>query len=153
MPCKRKPLVERFWKNIKQQGAIPEYRPDLGPCWLWIGSINGHGYGRIGVGGKFGPAVLAHRVSYELKNGLIPNGLTIDHLCRVRACVNPSHLEAVSLAENKRRGFSFGAINARQDPRFCLRGHLRAPTDNRRHGCKTCKVLWNRHKKGQANQA
>ncbi len=70
-------------------------------CWLWQGARNGDGYGIIRRDSH--SLALAHRVAYELHVGAIPNGLTIDHLCYERACVNPAHHEAVSLAENNRR--------------------------------------------------
>lgn len=72
-------------------------------CWFWLGHINGSGYGVIGVGGK---ARLAHRVSYEVFVGPIPDGLVIDHLCRNRACIAPTHLQPVTQEVNVRRGAS-----------------------------------------------
>jgi hypothetical protein len=65
-------------------------------CWIWRGRIDPNGYGTIGRN-------FAHRVMYERHVGPIPKGLHLDHLCRVRSCVNPKHLEAVSCAENVRR--------------------------------------------------
>jgi HNH endonuclease len=70
---------------------------DADKCWPWGGTIQSKGYGL--VGGR-----LVHRVVYELVRGPIPAGLTIDHLCRNRRCANPSHLEAVTMQENYRRG-------------------------------------------------
>jgi hypothetical protein len=71
------------------------------PCWLWKRHINGTGYGMV----RDGKLRLAHRVYYERAKGPIPEGLTLDHLCRQRHCVNPDHLEAVTLKENIRRGW------------------------------------------------
>jgi HNH endonuclease len=70
-------------------------------CWIWKLARNRDGYGvvRDGAGMK-----LAHRVEYEKHEGAIPDGLTLDHLCKERGCVNPAHLQPVSLAENCRRG-------------------------------------------------
>lgn len=70
-------------------------------CWIWTGARNSKGYGSMTNGQ--GGSQLAHRTSYELLVGPIPLGLTIDHLCLVKPCVNPHHLEPVSNAENARR--------------------------------------------------
>ncbi len=83
-------------------------------CWLWTGAKQTAGYGVLSDR-------LAHRLSYERWKGPIPAGLTIDHLCRVRHCVNPEHLEAVTLAENVLRGESLPARNARRT--HCPQGH------------------------------
>lgn len=91
----------RFWAKVDKNAPVPDYRPDLGPCWIWTACITADGYG------SFAPnriARLAHRVAYELIVGAIPDGLTIDHLCRVRSCVNPGHLDVVTPGENYRRG-------------------------------------------------
>lgn len=89
-------------------------------CWLWVGNINSQtGYGRLGMDGK---NHVAHRVAYELAKGPIPEGLVIDHLCRVRHCVNPDHLEPVTIRENTLRGIGIPAVKARADR--CHRGHL-----------------------------
>jgi hypothetical protein len=70
-------------------------------CWDWTGSLNGDGYGKTYVDGTL---LLVHRFAYELLVGPIPEGMTLDHLCRNRACLRPSHLEPVTVAENLRRG-------------------------------------------------
>jgi hypothetical protein len=71
------------------------------PCWIWQGTVERDGYGRAYINGK---KELAHRAIYKQKHGTIPAGFVLDHLCRVRACVNPDHLEVVTIAENIRRG-------------------------------------------------
>lgn len=71
-------------------------------CWLYRGNLNTNGYGRAR---RNGATIAAHRYVYELMVGPIPAGLTLDHLCRTRACCNPAHLEAVTLKENIRRGW------------------------------------------------
>lgn len=92
---------ERFWAKVEKQE---------GGCWLWTGAITSHGYGQFKVDGRL---VGAHRFAYELLVGPIPLGLTLDHLCRIRHCVNPSHLEAVTNRENTLRGEGITARAAR----------------------------------------
>jgi len=91
---------ERFWEKVNKDGPIPERRPDLGPCWVWTASPDSHGYGQIWHDGRL---VLAHRLSLALLLGPIPDDLTVDHLCQRTLCVNPDHLELVTLAVNRRR--------------------------------------------------
>ena len=90
-------------------------------CWLWTGAKQQEwGYGVFGpVFGR--SAVGAHRVAYELFTGEIPPGQHLDHLCRVPACVNPEHLEAVTCRENLMRGTGFAATNAAKV--VCIHGH------------------------------
>jgi hypothetical protein len=83
-------------------------------CWFWLGATN-RGYGKIRVDRKQREA---HRVSYELAKGPIPDGMVLDHLCRVSNCINPDHLEPVTIAENIRRG-----RHAHREQTHCKRGH------------------------------
>lgn len=76
--------------------------PECG-CWIWLGELNRNGYGRISLGGK---RLMAHRVLYELMVGPIGEGLVLDHLCRMRCCVNPAHMEPVTVRENTLRGLA-----------------------------------------------
>jgi hypothetical protein len=87
-------------------------------CWEWLGRPDKDGYGIFYVDGK---NKKAHRVSYELFRGPIPKGLTIDHLCMNRRCVNPLHLEVVTLKANILRGTSPSARNAKK--KSCPQGH------------------------------
>ncbi len=73
----------------------------LGECWIWVARLNRNGYGRLH---EEGSERMAHRLSYEAHVGPIPEGLLLDHLCRVRCCVNPRHLEPVTHSENTLRG-------------------------------------------------
>lgn len=76
-------------------------RPTKDGCWKWLGARDSKGYGRLQYElGQY----LAHRFSYAARHGEIPEGLTIDHLCRNTGCVNPSHMELVTPGENARRG-------------------------------------------------
>lgn len=87
-------------------------RPD--GCWYWTGHLGANGYGHLAVGHRM---LLAHRYAYEHLVGPIPDGLTIDHLCRVRQCVNPEHLEAVTIQVNiERAGKSARASCANGHP-------------------------------------
>lgn len=97
--------AERFWAKVDKGGPTPTHRPDLGPCWLWTAHTNGKGYGRFTVTTK--KLILAYRWAWEDANGPVPEGLELDHLCRTRLCVRPSHLEAVTHEINARRGRAF----------------------------------------------
>lgn len=90
-----------------------------GNCWLWTGRLDKDGYGRITVNQRPGRA---HRVAYETFVGAIPEGMEIDHLCRVRHCVKPDHLEPVPHQLNVARAFS--ANDAERNPDECLHGHV-----------------------------
>jgi hypothetical protein len=114
-PRRTRSLEELFWSRVNKTDS----------CWLWTGSIRGKGYGQTLRSN--GSRSYAHRFSYELVNGPIPEGLCVDHICRVRLCVNPAHLQAVTLKENLLRGISRSAANARKT--LCVRGHpLSGPT-------------------------
>lgn len=105
-------LPDSFWSKV-----MPE--PNSG-CWLWLASVTRDGYGQsYFYGGDAGTK--AHRVTYRELVGPIPSGLQLDHLCRVRSCCNPDHLEVVTPRENAMRGVSFSAVNARKT--HCINGH------------------------------
>lgn len=91
---------------------------DASGCWIWQRGGNGCGYGILRVGRK---SVLAHRHYYEQHVGPIPAGLVIDHLCRNPSCVNPAHLEVVTVRENTLRGVGPAARNAVKT--HCPKGH------------------------------
>jgi hypothetical protein len=103
--------------DIYERLALGAERHDTG-CWLWIGALSPKGYGLVQYRGR---QRRAHRVSYEVNVGPIPHGLVLDHLCRVRRCINPDHLEAVTIQENLARGLSFSAVNAQKTE--CVAGH------------------------------
>ncbi len=108
----------RFWSKVNKDGPLPTWAPFLGPCWLWTGAPDSLGYGAIRVDGK---TIRAHVMSYRVNVGPVPEGLQLDHLCRVRLCCNPGHLEAVTQHENILRGSSPAAANATKTR--CKRGH------------------------------
>lgn len=92
--------------SLRERFLTKVYQHDSG-CWLWTATLAGAGYGQIRLAGRGSPMVYAHRVAYELFLGEIPPGHEIDHRCRVKACVNPDHLEAVTHGENIRRTWPF----------------------------------------------
>jgi hypothetical protein len=147
-----KSLLERFEAKVNKNGPAPEYRPDLGPCWLWTANIGDGGYGRIRIGTKGAGGsrlVRAHRVAYQLFKGPIPDGLEPDHLCRVRHCVNPGHLEAVTHRVNTLRGEGMQAQNARKT--HCSRGHELSGDnlvlDRQKKGARLCRTCRNQRQR------
>lgn len=83
--------LERFQEKVT---------PDESGCWVWTGGRKAAGYGQFSVDGR---KVIAHRWAYEHYRGTIPDGYEVDHLCRNKSCVNPVHLEAVTVQENRAR--------------------------------------------------
>lgn len=124
-------------------------------CWVWTRCCSSGrtsrtigGYGRLRKNRR---DWLAHRVSYEVLRGPIPEGMTIDHLCRVRCCVNPDHLEIATVRDNVLRGDGWMAKNARKT--HCLRGHELTPDNvypcpKGRH----CKACWSERRKMRPSQ-
>lgn len=105
---KKRKWEKHFWERVNKTDT----------CWLWTGPQQGLGYGQASLNRK---PTLVHRMSWKLINGPIPEGLVLDHLCRVRHCVNPEHMEPVTMRENILRGVGRGAINAKKT--HCKRGH------------------------------
>ena len=123
-------MTERFWPKV-----------DITPsCWNWKAGDNGH-YGKFSVLGK---SALAHRVSWFIAYGVYPPE-TLDHLCLNKLCVNPAHLEAVSIAVNIRRAAGIRADGT------CRDGHDRWVFENNQFRCRECKNAYYRaHKRVRA---
>ena len=131
--------VERFMRKVQQGEG----------CWLWLGTKSDVGTGTYGV--VYDRAVRrttqAHRLAYRLFRGEIPADLTVDHLCRNTLCVNPEHMELVTMRENILRGSSPVAKNAKKT--HCLNGHEFTPENTiQRHdggrGCRICQRAYQR---------
>jgi hypothetical protein len=144
------PITRADWLDKLGDWFVPE--PNTG-CWLWMRSVKNSGYGQYRIGSR---VFLAHRLLYEALIGPIPNGLTIDHLCRTKSCVNPAHMDPVTMGVNALRGDSPPSRNAHKT--HCLRGHEFTPDNTakwrtKRNGrrCRECnrlygKVAWLRRK-------
>jgi hypothetical protein len=106
------------WEKIDKAGPVPAHKPELGPCWLWLGSKDADGYGIWRICGKQWRVA---RFIYEMEKAPIPNDFVLNYLCDNPTCVNPDHLEPVTCRENSLRGNSIQASNARKTD--CKRGH------------------------------
>lgn len=128
----------KFWTWV-----IKEPGPD--GCWLWQGARDVDGYGLLRSGR---PMRRAHRFAYEAVIGPIPKGLQLDHLCRVRNCVNPAHLEPVTGRENLRREAA-----ARPARTTCKHGHLLTEENTYLHnGVRSCRTCRRQHERDRRSR-
>ncbi|MGW2520519.1 HNH endonuclease signature motif containing protein [Streptomyces sp. NPDC001617] len=131
-------VEERFWAKVDKNGPPPAQRPELGPCWVWTGSTDQKGYGRFYDGSR-------SRKAHDYAFGPIADGLEPDHLCRNRACVRRSHLEAVTHRENSQR--------AAYSKPTCARDHaLPEPGPNGRRVCRPCANERNRRHRARKSR-
>lgn len=150
-PCfyRSKPAVTRFWDKVDKNGPVPEARPELGPCWIWTAGLSDKGYGKFGDDRQ--QAVGAHLWAYKEFVGPVPDGFHLDHLCRVRRCVNfERHLEPVPARVNTMRGEAPNIVLAKLG--LCSQGHplTRRQTGARagRSECRTCQNAARRKARG-----
>ena len=134
-PCARKKLIRPHIERVLQKLGPA----DANGCWPWLGHVDKRGYGR--THDEHGCSALAHREVYVILVGPIPSGLELDHLCRNPPCANPSHMEPVTGAENKRRAAAANYTNC------CPSGHPfdEANTYVDRQGYRKCRAC-RRHK-------
>jgi hypothetical protein len=121
---------DNFWKKVEV------HQPS--GCWQWTGCLHRLGYGNLAI--NHPPvrsySLMAHRVAYTLLIGPIPEDMTVDHLCRNRGCVNPDHMQIVTLKENIHRSFHPNQISRRSGA--CRKGHREFRVDRRQQVCKVC---------------
>jgi hypothetical protein len=159
-PRAKMPILERLLGMVSME-------PNTG-CWLWLGSVAKTGYARFGMG--HGRPMLAHRISYMIHFGSIPDDLELDHKCHTRCCVNPLHLEPVTHLENVRRGIAIngknrgrvggynGAAEFQKSKTHCPKGHAydesntRLTQDGSYHQQRVCRAC-DRARGGKAKRA
>ena len=132
-------LPVNYWAKVEQAGTHM----------LWTGAQNSRGYGCFGIDGK---SQLVHRLAWENENGPIPDGYTIDHLCRIKVCVNTAHMEVVTRAENKRRASTLVVGGE------CMNGHQIESDDDiyvnpkGRRECRGCRRVSSARGKAKSRQ-
>lgn len=145
-------LAERFWSKVDRNGPVPELRPDLGPCWIWTAGVAGGDYGAFWYQRR---QCTAHVISYSVIAGLkIPDGYELDHLCRVRLCVNPRHLDPVDHKTNMARSSIAPCAPVLRDG-VCKRGHRYEGTNiyvypNGSRACRECNLEHSRRRAKRA---
>jgi hypothetical protein len=139
-------LATRFWSKVDKNGPVPGHRPELGRCWLWTAGVSGNGYGAFWHSGR---QRTAHVVAYELAGLIVETEMELDHLCRVRICVNQTHLEPVPHRINMAR--SIAPCAAVLLSGVCKRGHEFAGVNiyvapNGERQCRACYIELNRQR-------
>lgn len=113
-------------------------------CWKWVGARNPKGYGTFMYPTK-GEFVCAHQFSYWYHKGSVPDGLTIDHLCRNTSCVNPDHLEAVPMIENIRRGSHATKTRCKHGHEYTPENTIWLKRSSKRHAHRVCRTCFNKN--------
>ncbi len=126
------PATARFWTKVRKTRR----------CWFWTGAINAQGYGNFYLGKFDGKKkyVGAHVFAWTEENGPVPDGLVLDHTCRARNCVRPSHLRVTTHGENIRAGTGWAGRNAQKT--HCIHGHEFTPENTKiaKNGSRHCKA-------------
>lgn len=125
LPMMDERKLKLFWEKVDKNGE--------NGCWNWVGKSTKQGYGVWQI------TVVAHRLSWEIERGKVPEGLVLDHLCRNPSCVNPDHLEPVTIRENIRRGYNQVSVAMRKTT--CAKGHplvLKHHPSRDMRGCTIC---------------
>lgn len=149
----------------RERLARKSVRDESTGCLMWTGRLTSCGYGSVTIMQAGYPVATfsAHKVSYELARGRVPDGLVLDHLCRNRACIEPSHMEPVSQRENIMRSpIAQGALNAAKT--HCAQGHEYSPENTYLYVsgpprattmrvCKTCRAEWSRKRHARKAEA
>lgn len=141
-------IAERFWARVDASGD----------CWVWTASCDHKGYGQFSPGGGV-KTQRAHRWAWEHLVGPIPDRMVIDHLCRVRRCVNPDHLRITTSGENTACSpIALAAVAARKT--HCTNGHQYTPENtyltrlksgNTGRSCRQCHIDLMKRKRKQAH--
>lgn len=139
---------QRFWMKVDRNGPVSRLRPDLGECWIWIGALSDDGYGLFRASTEE-KRKYAHRYAWEMSGRSLVARLTLDHLCAVRPCVRPEHLDQVTQAVNAARSQGVCASNARKT--HCKRGHEFTPENTmpgrRGRVCRACYNVWRQRRR------
>jgi hypothetical protein len=135
-------LGQRFWGKVNKAPS---------GCWLWTSAIDDNGYPVFWVDEKH-RAARAYRLSYEALVGPIPDGLTLDHLCRVKLCVNPRHLDPCTKGENAKRSPD-APYHVKARYTHCEKGHeFTAANTIIHHGRRECRICTNRRQRDRRIQ-
>ena len=141
--------MTRFWSKVNKAGPVGTHRPDLGPCWVWEAGKCGGGYGVFMLNQK---CWRSHILAYRWLVSEVPPPLVLDHLCRNRACVNPSHLEPKTRRDNALAPGSLIFENGVHEraKTCCPRGHEYSPSNTRvfrgSRYCRECTKAYDRRR-------
>lgn len=135
--------IERMNQYINREGPLSDKLKSK--CWIWVGTRYRNNYGKFYLNGSH---KLAHRAVYQLFTGPIPTGMTLDHLCKVKPCVNPVHLEITTIGENVRRAGLHGVAAVNAAKTHCSKGHKYTQQNKiiKKSGgreCRECRRIFN----------